>query len=178
MAKPYSISIVNGTGSANVIDGEYSVSSNVVGYDNNSIEPNTVIINGVETKAFTISASGTLTLRVTEDGTSSGIPIEGAKFVRCDKDGNTYGNEIITTVDGTCSFQNVPYDTVSAPNIYYKQIESDGNHNFDNTLKTINLMAQTFTQDVINAPASQQTMNLTDKYYTDLPIESGTITLS
>ena len=85
------ITITNGVGTSDVINGNYDVTSEVTGYENTSINPSNVqIVEGTNTYAFTIAATGTLTLHVSEDGTSEGVPVVGATFIRTDSDGNEY----------------------------------------------------------------------------------------
>ncbi len=75
-------------------------------------------------------------------------------------------------------FNNVPFNTTNALQIYYKQISSDENHEFDNTVQSTTLTTQSQTVDVTNPLAAERTFNLTDANYENLPIESGTITLN
>ena len=99
------ITITNGTGTSDIVNGSYNVTATVNGYDNASILPTSVdITEGTNTYAFTIGATGTLTLHVTEDGTSSGTPIIGATFVRTDATGNEYGSTITTNANGDAVF--------------------------------------------------------------------------
>ena len=73
------ITITNGTGTSNIINGNFNVTSNVNGYDNTSINPSSVnITEDTNTYQFTISASGTLTLHVTEDGTAMFWPLHNS----------------------------------------------------------------------------------------------------
>ena len=149
MAKSYTINIVNGKGEESVLNDTYAVEGNVTGYDNTSILPNNITVDGTTTTYnFTISAEGTLTLHVTEDGTTTGTPVVGATFNRTDQEGNN------------------------------KQIASDGNHNFDNTVKNITLTTQTETIEIENTAPTLQTFNLTDANYEGLTINTGTINLS
>lgn len=179
MAKPYNITITNGEGSANVLNDSYSVESNVTGYLNTSIDPKTIeVVEGTNEYQLSISADGAFTLHVTETGETSGTPIVGAKFARCDSAGVTYGNEITTNENGEAVFQNVPYDANNAPTIYYKQISGDGTHAFDDTLKNTTLESSTKTVEVINALPALRTFKLADANYNGLPIENGSITLS
>ena len=47
MARPYSINIVDGTGTQEILEGKYSVSANVSGDDNSTINPTSVeIVSG------------------------------------------------------------------------------------------------------------------------------------
>lgn len=171
--------ITNGVGTSDLVNGTYSVSASVPGYTNTSIDPSSLtVVEGTNEYSFTISADGTLTLHVSEDGTSTGTAVVGATFVRTDASGTEYGNPVTSGSDGNAVFQNVPYDETGAPTIYYKQTASDGNHEFDNTVKSITLNTQTQTIEVTNAPGATRTVNLTDANYNNLPIGSGTLTLT
>ena len=173
------ITITNGSGTSNVINGEYDVDTSVVGYDNSSISPSTVdIVDGTNTYAFTVSATGTLTLHVTEDGTQSGTPVVGATFARTDSNGTTYGNPITSDSNGDAVFNNVPFDSTSAPTIYFKQTASDGEHEFSSDVQNTTMTTSTSTLQITNTLGASRTFNLTDANYTNLPITSGTITLS
>ena len=173
------ININNGTGSGELINGTYSVTAEVTGYDNTSIDPSSLtVVAGTNSYAFTISATGTLTLHVTEDGTSTGTPIVGATFYRTDSTGTEYGTVITTDSNGDAVFNNVPYDATSAPTIYYKQTASDGNHEFDNTVQSTTLTSQTGTLEIQNTPGATRTITLTDANYSNLPISTGTLTLT
>lgn len=173
------ITITNGTGSADVINGSYTVAANVTGYDNTSINPSSIVVSeSTNTYAFTVSATGTLTLHVSEDGTSSGTPIVGATFIRTDASGTEYGNAITTDASGNAVFNNVPFAASGAPAIYYKQTASDGNHEFDNTVQSTTMTESTQTIEITNALGAIRTFNLTDANYENLPIDSGSLTLS
>ena len=172
------ITITDGTGTSDVINGSYTVTADVTGYDNTSINPSSINVTaGTNNYAFTISATGTLTLHVTEDGTTSGTPIVGATFIRTDQSGNEYGTAITTDSNGDAVFNNVPFGT-GAPTIYYKQTASDGNHEFNNTVQSTTLTTSTETLEIENPLGATRTITLTDANYENLPIESGTITLS
>ncbi len=173
------ININNGTGTGELINGSYTVTADVTGYDNTSINPSSITVEaGTNTYAFTISATGTLTLHVTEDGTTTGTPIVGATFVRTDSLGTEYGTPITSDANGDAVFNNVPFDATNAPLIYYKQTASDGDHEFDQTVQNTSLTTSTATVEIINQPGATRTINLTDSNYSNLPIESGSITLN
>ena len=177
MAK--TINIVNGTGTSNLINGNYSVTADVTGYDNTSINPTSINVEaGTNNYNFTISATGILTLHVTEDGTVSGTPIEGATFIRTDSEGNEYGAAITTDASGDAIFANVPYATSNAPLIYYKQTGSDGEHEFDASINSVSLSESSLTVEITNALGAVRTINLTDSNYDNLPITSGSLTLT
>ena len=177
MAK--TVNIINGTGTSELINDTYAVTSNVVGYDNTSINPNNVtVVEGTNNYAFTIGATGTLTLHVTEDGTSTGTPIVGATFYRTDSTGVEYDSVITTDTNGDAVFNNVPFAQTDAPVIYYKQTASDGNHEFDNTVKNTTMTTSTSTIEIQNVVGATRTITLTDTNYSNLPIDSGLLTLN
>ena len=173
------ININNGTGTGNLINDTYTVTSSITGYDNTSIDPASVdIVSGTNTYNFTVSATGTLTLHVTETGEAAGTPIVGATFVRTDSAGNTYGTTITTDASGDAIFNNVPFAAENAPLVYYKQTASDGSHEFDSTVQSTFLTTSTSTVQITNTVGALRTINLTDTNYANLPIDTGTITLA
>ncbi len=177
MAK--NVIINNGSGTANLINDTYSVAANVNGYDNTSILPSSVeIIEGTNSYAFTISATGTLTLHVTEDGTSTGTPIVGATFVRTDSTGTEYGATITTDSNGDAIFNNVPYATENAPTIYYKQTASDGDHEYSSAVASTTMTTSAETIQIQNTVGALRTITLTDANYSNMPIGTGTVTLT
>ena len=176
MAK--SVIITNGTGSANLINDTYTVTAEVNGYDDSSINPSSInVVEGTNTYAFTISATGTLTLHVTEDGTSSGTPIVGATFVRTDASGTEYGSPITSDSNGDAVFNNMPFDSTNAPTIYFKQTASDGDHEFDNTVQNTTMTTSAETLEIQNTLGALRTINLTDENYANLPVD-GTLNLT
>ena len=177
MAK--TVTITNGSGTANLINDTYTITAESTGYDNLSIDPSSVTIeSGTNSYAFTISATGTLTLHVTEEGTAGGTPIVGATFVRTDSTGTEYGSSITTDSSGNAVFNNVPFAAAGAPTIYYKQTASDNDHEFDATVKSVTLTEQTDTVEIQNTLGALRTITLTDENYANLPIETATITLT
>ena len=173
------INITNGTGTSELINGTYTVTSSVPGYDDTSVNPSTVsVVAGTNSYAFTVSATGTLTLHVTDDGTTTGTPIVGATFIRTDSIGNEYGSVITTDTNGDAVFNNVPFDATNAPIIYYKQTASDGDHEFDNTVQNTTMTTSTETIEIQNPVGATRTITLTDANYANLPIESGTLTFT
>lgn len=173
------INITDGQGSGSLINGSYTVTASATGYDDTTINPNSVsIVEGTNTYQFTIAATGTLTLHVTEDGTSTGTPIVGATFIRTDSTGNTYGSAITTDSNGDAVFNNVPYDATSTPTIYYKQTASDGDHEFSDIVQSTTLTTSTATVEIENAPGATRTITLTDANYSNLPIGTATLTLN
>lgn len=176
MAK--TIVITNGSGTSNLINDTYSVTAAVTGYDNTSINPSSInVVEGTNTYAFTISATGTLTLHVTEDGTQSGTPIVGATFVRTDSTGNTYGTAITSDSNGDAVFDNVPFDSTNAPTIYFKQTASDGDHEFSDQVQSTTMTTSTSTVEIQNSLGALRTISLTDANYANLPID-GSLTLT
>ena len=166
------VTITNGTGTGELINDSYTVTANVTGYDNTSIDPSSInVVEGTNSYAFTIAATGTLTLHVTEDGTSSGTPIVGATFVRTDSSGNVYGTAITSDASGDAVFNNVPFADSGAPTIYFKQTASDGDHEFDSTVQNTNMTTSTETVQITNQPGASRTITLTDANYTNLPID-------
>ena len=173
------VNITNGTGTAELINGTYSVTADVVGYDNSSINPASVsVVDGTNSYAFTIAATGTLTLHVTDDGTASGNPIVGAVFYRTDSAGTEYGTAITTDSNGDAVFNNVPFAASNAPTIYYKQTASDGNHEFINTVQNTTMATSTSTIEIQNAVGATRTITLTDANYSNLVVDTGSITLT
>ena len=173
------VNITNGVGTESLINGNYTVEANINGYNNSSINPNTVnISDGTNSYAFTISATGTLTLHVTDNGTITGNPIVGATFKRTDSNGTEYGNIVTTDSNGDAIFNNVPFSTTSAPLIYYKQLSSDGEHEFLTTVASTSMTNETQTIEIQNPIGATRTINLTDTNYENLPIETGSLTLT
>ena len=173
------VNITNGTGTSQLINDTYTVTADVVGYDNSSINPSSVsIVEGTNSYAFTISATGTLTLHVTDDGTASGNPIVGATFYRTDSTGTEYGSVITTDSNGDAVFNNVPFDASNAPIIYYKQTASDGDHEFDNIVQNTTMTTNTSTIQVQNPVGATRTITLSDANYNNLPIDTGSLTLT
>ena len=173
------VTITNGVGTTNLINGSYNVSANVTGYDNSSILPKTIDVQeGTNDYSFTISADGTLTLHVTEDGTTTGTPVVGASFIRTDSEGNEYGAAITSDAQGDATFNNVPYDATSAPIIYFKQTSSDGDHEFNAEVQNASLTTQSETVQITNSLGALRTITLTDANYTNLPIDAGSLILS
>ena len=172
------VTITNGTGTGELINDTYTVTANVTGYDNTSINPSTVnVVEGTNSYALTIAATGTLTLHVTEEGTQAGTPIVGATFIRADASGNEYGSTITTDTNGDAVFNNVPFADTGAPIIYFKQTASDGDHEFDATIQNTTMTTSTETLEIQNPVGATRTITLTDANYTNLPID-GTLTFT
>jgi hypothetical protein len=171
------IPITNGQGSINLVDATYAVTSNSLGYNNTSILPaEQEVTEGVTDYAFTIAATGNLTIHTSDDGTDAGVPIVGATFIRCDAEGNTYGNPITSDDDGVAIFSAVPFsEEENGPIVYYKQTGSDGVHVFDPELKNVKLSEEEVTVEIENAEATLRNITLTDANYTNLPLADGNV---
>ena len=179
MGKPYQINIENGEGTQRIINGNYNVTSLVNGYNNDSIFPSNIEVDKDRTEYyFTIRATGTLMLQVTENATPSGIPIVGAEFYRTDQNGTTYGSPIYTNANGIAVFNNVPYSDENPPIIYFRQTSSDGEHSFNDEVQQTTLNEETKTIEIENLKAIVRTFYLKDSNYENLPITTGNITLS
>ena len=173
------VNITNGTGTTDLINGSYTVTADVTGYDNTTINPDSITVDAeTNNYAFTISATGTLTLHVTDTGTTSGTPIVGATFIRTDAAGTEYGSAITTDATGNAVFNNVPYAATGAPTIYFKQTASDGDHEFSAEVQNTTLTTQTSTLEITNARGATRTITLADANYDNLPIDTATITLN
>ena len=173
------VNIVNGVGTSELINDTYQVTANVNGYDNTSISPSSVeVVEGTNEYNFTISATGTLTLHVTEDGTSTGTPIVGATFQRTDSTGTTYGTPAVTDTTGNAVFSHVPFGETAAPTIYFKQTASDGNHDFSTDVVSTTMTTDSETLEIENTVGATRTISLRDANYGNLPIEAGSLTLT
>ena len=173
------VDITNGTGTVELINDTYTVTAEVTGYDNSTINPSSITVDAsTNTYAVTISGAGTLTLHVTDTGTTAGTPIVGATFIRTDSAGTEYGSVITTDAQGNAVFNNVPFAETGAPLVYYKQTASDGDHEFYSTVQSTSLTTQTSTVEITNAPGATRTINLTDANYDNLPIETASLTLT
>ena len=173
------VNITNGTGTTDLINGTYTVEAAVTGYDNTSINPTSITVDAqTNNYAFTVSATGTLTLHVTDTGTTEGNPIVGATFIRTDATGTEYGSVITTDSTGNAIFNNVPFAATGAPTIYFKQTASDGDHEFSTDVQSTTLTTQTSTVEIINAVGATRTITLTDTNYDNLPIDTATLTLT
>ncbi len=175
----HTIPITNGKGSIELVTGTYKAQAVAGGYDASTLDPKSVnIIDGTTTYAFTISATGTLTLHVTDTGNpDTGVQIIGAKFIRTDSTGTIVGNEITTNDDGNAVFNNVPFAESNSTAIYYKQISGDGGHTFDDTVKSIVMTQSSETVQITNPPAPVRNFTLMDASFPNIPIIDGQIIL-
>lgn len=166
------IAIKDGIGSAEVKSGVYKVSSKIPGYDNSTIKPSCIKINDIGIYAFTIAATGTLTLHVTDE---CGKPIKNAKFIRTDKYGKTYGCEIESDCNGDAKFLNVPYG-IDAPCIYFKQTASIRNYKFNDEIQSIKMTNKNETLNIKNYKKLCETFTVVDVNYDNIPV-TGTLVL-
>lgn len=175
----HTIPITNGKGSIELVAGTYNAQAVAGGYDASTLNPKSVTItDGTPTYAFTISATGTLTLHVTDTGVpNTGVQIVGAKFIRTDSTGSIVGNEVVTNEDGDAVFNNVPFATSGSSAIYYKQIASDGGHTFDDAVKSIIMTEASETVQITNPPAPLRNFTLMDESFPNIPIADGQIIL-
>ena len=175
----HTISITNGKGSIELVNGVYNATAVVGGYEASTLDPKQVtIMDGTNDYVFTISAKGVLTLHVTDTGDRiTGVQVVGAKFVRTDSTGTIIGVEAITDHDGNAVFNNVPFASSGSTEIYYKQITSDGGHTFDDTVKAIVMTASTEIIEIANPTAPVRNIMLTDASFPNLPIKDGQIIL-
>ena len=179
MSKPYTITIAKGTGKESILNDTYSVTAAVAGYDATTIDPATITVN-TETNEFDfhISATGKLTFHVSEDGTAEGTAVVGAEFQRCDSEGNLFGDPVTSDDSGQVLFEHLPHAEADGPMIHFKQLKSDESHDFDATIIDAQLTQEENTMEVKNLPAVENTFTLKDINYGNIPIDSGTITLS
>ena len=179
MPSPFKVTIEDGVGYLPVLNGSYDVSAAFTGYDNNSISPSSQVVTAETlTYSFTVAAEGTLTLHVSEEGTAGGTAVVGAEFARCDAGGTVYGSTVFSDTDGNAVFEHVPFADTGSPIIYFKQIASDGDHEFDISLANTTLTLSTKTMEIRNAEAATRQFNLVDANYADLPIAEGELTLT
>lgn len=173
------INITNGKGSIELVNGNYNATAVVGGYDSSTLTPASVnVVDGVDTYAFTISATGTLTLHVTDTGDpDTGVDIVGAKFIRTDSTGAVVGTEAVTNQDGNAVFNNVPFAATGSNPIYYKQIAGDGGHTFDDGVKSITMTVENQTVEITNPQAPLRNFTLMDASYPNIPIMDGQIIL-
>lgn len=175
MPRPYNIDITNGTGTEKVLNGTYEVTGNFPGYDATTLTPKTITVDNETTYAFTIEATGTLTLHVSD---GNGTNIVGATLVRTNESGSAIGEVLTTDASGNVNIENVPYGAeIGVPTVYYKQLTSDGNHEFSTAVQNTQLTTPVQTAEIINTPAADRTFTVADANYS-LEQVNGTLTLS
>ncbi len=176
MAISYNLTFTNGTVTSPIMDGSYTSTTNSTGYDQTTGTLN--VVDGTNDYPVTVAASGTLTLHVTDTGTSGGTAITTASFYRTDSGGVThYGAVHSPNGSGNVVFANVPYDATSAPNIYIVQTESDGYHEITTPVHTLTMTTDARTVEVENPLPSDRTITLQDANYDGLVIQTGTLGL-
>lgn len=174
----YIVSINNGVGTKEFVEGNYLVSASVLGYDSTTLNPSRITISSdTSSFDFNLAATGKLILHVSETGEDSGSPVADAIFYRCDSLGNVYGDAITTDSVGSATFLHVPYASSNAPYVYFKQVSGDLGHTFNKEVQKIMLTSEETTMEIQNAKAPERTFKLTDANYLGLPIESGEIVL-
>ena len=176
----YNVTIINGSGSQTMQTGEYTVSAIYApGYDMETLSPATyTATSSTSTGAFTISASGTLTIIFNETGASGGAPITSGTVVMTDSTGNTqYGSVVDIDSNGTATFANVPYGSEqSGYTLYFKQLTSDENHNPYPTVFAVGMGDETQTEYIENTLKSVlQNYTLTDTNYPELPVYNAVL---
>ncbi len=176
MGRRHTVNIKDGKGTIKIVNGSYKVSASAAGYDADTLNPQNIsIVEGTNEYTFQISASGTLTLHVTETGESSGVQVIGAKFIRTDSTGAVIGKDVTSDSNGDAVFNNVPFATNQSAEIYIKQLTSDGAHTFEESVKTIKMTNDAETMQIINPPAAERTISLVDTNYANIPVKDGQI---
>lgn len=171
----YPVTITNGSGSQRLPAGVYSVAPTVTGYTGTLVPATFTATASDGSQSFTLAATGTLTLTITEDGTAEGTKITGGAFIRCNSEGDTtYGTEKTIDALGACTFDHVPYGDETTPYVFYvRQLRSDSTHNIQSGVITVNMAANTQTNYVTNPLAGTQSFTLADAYYSGLNLSGG-----
>ncbi len=175
----YIVTITNGAGSELLPAGNYNVAASVPGYDG-LLDPSTFEATALEgAQAFTLAATGTLTLTVNETGASGGTPITDGTFIRCSQDGLTeYGAAKDVDGSGICIFDHVPFGESESPYTFYiKQLTSDKTHNVHTGVIAVEMQASTQEEYVQNTLAAEQSFTFADANYSGLTL-SGTLTFT
>lgn len=175
----YVVTIKNGTGSENLPAGLYNVAASVTGYDGALDTTTFTATSSAGAQAFTLAATGELTLNVNDMGGVGGNPITSGTFIRCSQDGLTeYGTAKSISTQGVCIFNNVPFgDGVTPYTFYVKQLTSDTTHAIHVGVIAIQMAASTQSEYVKNDPAAEQTFTFTDVNYSGLNL-SGSLTFT
>ena len=176
----YNVTIANGTGSQTMNTGTYSVAVTYApGYDMSTLSPTTFTADlSATTGAFTLGATGTLTITFNETGEAGGTPITSGSVVMTDATGATeYGSAVQIDSTGTATFNNVPFGSAEAAyTLYFKQLTTDENHNIYDGVFVVGMGASTQQEYVVNTPKSSlQNFTLTDANYTNLPVYNATL---
>lgn len=176
----YNITIINGEGSQTMSAGNYNVSAIYApGYDMATLSPTTFTATSqTQTGAFTISATGTLTINFNETGAQGGTPITSGTVVMTDSTGSEqYGPVVDIDSNGNATFNNVPFGSEQAAyTLYFKQLTSDENHNIYESVFAVGMGGSTQTEYVLNTLKSVlQRFTLTDANYTGLPVYNAVL---
>ncbi|MBO4726484.1 MAG: hypothetical protein J5598_02690 [Clostridia bacterium] len=176
----YNVLITDGSGSENMQYGTYTVSATYApGYDLTTLAPTSYTVNATsQSGAFTLSASGTLTVTFNETGSEGGTPITSGSVVMTDETGETqYGSVVEVNENGVATFNNVPYGSAQNPyTLYFKQLTSDENHNPYEGVFAVGMGDETQAEYVINTlKCTEQNFTLTDANYTGMPIQSANL---
>ena len=176
----YNVTITNGTGSQKMNAGKYEVNcSYAPGYEMDTLSPTEYTATAPSgSGAFTIEASGTLTIIFNETGAQGGTPITSGTVVMTDQSGNAqYGSVVNIDSTGTAVFDKVPFGSAQSPyTLYFKQLSSDSDHNIYEEVFTVGMGDKTQTEYILNTPkATTQTFTLTDANYTSLPVANAVL---
>ena len=176
----YNVEITNGSGSAEMKKGAYSVTVSANGYESTTLSPSSYTASEeAGSGSFTVSANGVLTLIFNETGASGGTPITAGSVVMTDSTGTTeYGSAITVNANGEAVFNNVPYDSGTPYVLYFVQKATDDSHNLYEGVITVNMASATQTEYVVNSPIANQTFTLTDANYSGLPVAAANMTFT
>ena len=82
MAKPYVVTITNGSGASEAVTGEYTVTATVAGYDGSTIDSaNLTITEDSSSYSFKVAATSTLFLHLSEEKIEGSTPVEEQLFI-------------------------------------------------------------------------------------------------
>ena len=176
----YNVEITNGSGSAEMKKGTYSVTVVANGYEATTLSPSSyTATESAGSGSFTVSANGVLTLIFNETGASGGTPVTSGSVVMTDSTGATeYGSAVTINANGEAVFNNVPYNSGTPYVLYFVQKATDDNHNLYEGVITVNMANATQTEYVLNSPIAEQYFTLTDANYAGLPVASATMTFT
>ena len=174
------VEITNGSGSALMKKGSYSVTVAANGYEATTLSPSTYTATEYTgTGNFTVSANGVLTLIFNETGASGGTAVTSGSVVMTDSTGQTeYGSQVNINGSGEAVFNNVPYNDGTPYVLYFVQKTTDDGHNIFSGVITVNMSGSTQTQYVENLPIAEQSFTLTDANYTGLPVSAAAMTFT
>lgn len=173
----YNVQITNGSGSAGMKKGGYSVTVTAAGYDATSLSPSTYsATESAGSGNFTVSAEGVLTLVFNETGAEGGTPVTSGSVIMTDSTGQTeYGSAVTISATGEAVFNNVPYVSGAGYPLYFVQKSTDADHNLYEGVISVNMENATETQYVLNSHIAEQTFTLTDANYSGLPVNAATL---